>query len=60
MTSTRLAPAEWLAPPTSFANGRRQCGAYDIDPLTAAVNTSKAQPKLDVPCRPGSGRRQVR
>jgi hypothetical protein len=39
--------------PTSFVNGRRQYGAYDIDTLTAAVKTAKAQPKLDVPYRPG-------
>jgi protein-disulfide isomerase len=39
--------------PTSFAKGRRQYGAYDIDTLTAAVKTAKAQPKLDVPYRPG-------
>ena len=38
--------------PTSFANGRRQYGAYDIDTLTAAVKTAKAQAKLDVPDRP--------
>ena len=37
----------------TFANGRRQYGAYDIDTLTAAVKTAKAQPKLDVPYRPG-------
>jgi hypothetical protein len=39
--------------PTSFVNGRRQFGAYDIDTLTVAVKTAKAQPKLDVPYRPG-------
>jgi hypothetical protein len=38
--------------PTSFANGRRKYGAYDIDPLTAAVKTAKAQAKLDVPIVP--------
>ena len=37
--------------PTSFVNGRRQYGAYDIA-LTAAVKTAKAQPNLDVPYRP--------
>jgi hypothetical protein len=39
--------------PTSFVNGRRQYGDYDIDTLTAAVKTAKAQPKLDVPYRRG-------
>jgi hypothetical protein len=38
--------------PTFFINGRRQYGAYDIDTLTAAVKTAKAQPNLDVPYRP--------
>jgi Na+/H+ antiporter NhaA len=38
--------------PTFFINGRRQYGAYDIDTLTAAVKTAKAQAKLDVPHRP--------
>jgi Na+/H+ antiporter NhaA len=38
--------------PTFFVNGRRQYGAYDIDTLTAAVKTAKAQAKLDVPDRP--------
>jgi Na+/H+ antiporter NhaA len=38
--------------PTFFINGRRQYGAYDIDTLTAAVKTAKAQAKLDVPDRP--------
>jgi hypothetical protein len=52
MTSTRPAPAEWLGTPTSFAEGRRQYGAYDIDTLTAAVKTAKAQPNLDAPYRP--------
>ena len=45
--------------PTFFINGRRQYGAYDIDTLTAAVKTAKAQAKLDVPDRPRSGRRQA-
>ena len=45
--------------PTFFVNGRRQYGAYDIDTLTAAVKTAKAQAKLDVPDRPRSGRRQA-
>jgi len=35
--------------PTFFINGRRQYGAYDIDTLTAAVKTAKAQVKPDVP-----------
>jgi Na+/H+ antiporter NhaA len=38
--------------PTFFINGRRQYGAYDINTLTAAVKTAKAQAKLDVPDRP--------
>jgi Na+/H+ antiporter NhaA len=42
--------------PTFFINSRRQYGAYDIDTLSAAVKTAKAQAKLDVPDRPGSGR----
>jgi hypothetical protein len=42
-----------------FINGRRQYGAYDIDTLTAAVKTAKAQAKLDVPDRPRPGRRQA-
>jgi hypothetical protein len=29
--------------PTSFVNSRLQCGAYDIDTLTAAVKTAKAR-----------------
>jgi protein-disulfide isomerase len=33
--------------PTFFINGRRQYGAYDIDTLTAAVKTAKAQVTLD-------------
>jgi len=45
--------------PTFFVNGRRQYGAYDIDTLTAAVKTARAQAKLDVPDRPRSGRRQA-
>jgi Na+/H+ antiporter NhaA len=45
--------------PTFFINGRRQYGAYDIDTLTAAVKTAKAQAQLDVPDRSRSGRRQV-
>jgi hypothetical protein len=36
--------------PTSFVNGRRQNGAYDID--THRGKTAKAQPNLDVPYRP--------
>ena len=42
--------------PTFFINGRRQYGAYDIDTLTAAVKTAKAQVKLDVPDGSRSGR----
>jgi protein-disulfide isomerase len=38
--------------PTFFINGRRQYGAYDIDTLTAAVKTAKAQAKLNLPDRP--------
>ena len=38
--------------PTFFINGRRQYGTYDIDTLTAAVKTAKAQAKLDLPDRP--------
>lgn len=38
--------------PTFFINGHRQYGAYDINTLTAAVKTAKAQAKLDVPDRP--------
>ena len=38
--------------PTFFINGRRQYGAYDIDTLTAAVKTARAQAKLDLPDRP--------
>jgi protein-disulfide isomerase len=45
--------------PTFFINGRRQYGAYDIDTLTAAVKTAKAQARLDVPDRSRSGRRQA-
>jgi Na+/H+ antiporter NhaA len=45
--------------PTFFINGRRQYGAYDIDTLTAAVKTAKAQAKLDVPDSSRSGRRQT-
>ena len=45
--------------PTFFVNGRRQYGAYDIDTLTAAVKTAKAQVKLDVPDSSRSGRRQT-
>jgi Na+/H+ antiporter NhaA len=45
--------------PTFFINGRRQYGAYDIDTLTAAVKTAKAQAKLQVPDRPRSGRHQA-
>jgi predicted DsbA family dithiol-disulfide isomerase len=45
--------------PTFFVNGRRQYGAYDIDTLTAAVKTARAQAKLDVPDPPRSGRRQT-
>jgi predicted DsbA family dithiol-disulfide isomerase len=44
--------------PTFFVNGRRQYGAYDIDTLTAAIKTAKAQAKLDVQDRSRSGRRQ--
>ncbi len=46
--------------PTFFINGRRQYGTYDIDTLTAAVKTAKAQVKLDVPDSSRSGRRQTR
>ena len=45
--------------PTFFINGRRQYGAYDIDTLTAAVKTAKAQAKVDVPDSLRSGRRQT-
>jgi protein-disulfide isomerase len=45
--------------PTFFINGRRQYGAYDIDTLTAAVKTAKAQARLDVPDRSRSGRRRA-
>jgi Na+/H+ antiporter NhaA len=45
--------------PTFFINGRRQYGAYDIDTLTAAVKTAKAQAKLDVPDHPRLGRHQA-
>jgi predicted DsbA family dithiol-disulfide isomerase len=45
--------------PTFFVNGRRQYGAYDIDTLTTAVKTAKAQAKLDVPDRHRPGRRQA-
>jgi Na+/H+ antiporter NhaA len=45
--------------PTFFINGRRQYGTYDIDTLTAAVKTAKAQVKLDVPDSSRSGRRQT-
>ena len=45
--------------PTFFINGHRQCCAYDIDTLTAAVTTAKAQAQLDVPNRPRSGRPQA-
>ena len=45
--------------PTFFINGRRQYGTYDIDTLTAAVKTAKAQVKLDVPDSSRSGRRQA-
>jgi Na+/H+ antiporter NhaA len=38
--------------PTFFVNGRRQYGAYDIDTLTAAVKTAKAQAKLKLPDHP--------
>ena len=38
--------------PTFFINGRRQYGAYDVDTLTAAVKTAKAQAKFDLPDRP--------
>ena len=37
--------------PTFFINGRRQYGAYDIDTLTAAVKTAKAQARLGLPDR---------
>jgi protein-disulfide isomerase len=33
--------------PTFFINGRRQYGAYDIDTLTAAIKTAKAQVTID-------------
>jgi Na+/H+ antiporter NhaA len=46
--------------PTFFVNGHRQYGAYDIDTLSAAVKTAKAQARLDLPDRPRSGRRQAR
>jgi Na+/H+ antiporter NhaA/protein-disulfide isomerase len=45
--------------PTFFINGRRQYGAYDIDTLTAAVKTAKAQMTLDAPDSSRSGRRQT-
>jgi Na+/H+ antiporter NhaA/protein-disulfide isomerase len=45
--------------PTFFVNGRRQYGAYDIDTLTAAVKTAKAQAKPDVPDRHRPSRRQA-
>ena len=45
--------------PTFFINGHRQCCAYDIDTLTAAVTTAKAQAQLDVPNHPRSGRPQA-
>ena len=45
--------------PTFFINGRRQYGTYDIDTLTAAVKTAKAQVKLDVPDSSRSGRRHT-
>jgi predicted DsbA family dithiol-disulfide isomerase len=35
--------------PTFFINGRRQYGAYDIDTLTAAIKTAKAQVTIDLP-----------
>ena len=35
-----------------FINGRRQYGAYDIETLTAAVKTARAQAKLNLPYRP--------
>ena len=50
MTSTHPAPAEWQALPL---NGRRQYGAYDIDTLTAAAKTAKAQATLNLPSSPG-------
>jgi predicted DsbA family dithiol-disulfide isomerase len=34
---------------TFFINGRRQYGAYDIDTLTAAIKTAKAQVTIDLP-----------
>jgi predicted DsbA family dithiol-disulfide isomerase len=40
----------------TFSSTASQYGAYDIDTLTAAVKTAKAQAKLDVPDRPRSGR----
>jgi hypothetical protein len=38
--------------PTSFVNGRRRCGAYDIDTHRGGQD-GKGSPKLDVPYRPG-------
>jgi protein-disulfide isomerase len=35
--------------PTFFINRRRQYGAYDIDTLTAAIKTAKAQVTIDLP-----------
>jgi hypothetical protein len=45
ITSTRPAPAERRAPRRSSSAGRHQYDAYDIDTLTAALKTAKAQPK---------------
>ena len=44
---------------TFFIDGRRQYGAYDIDTLTAAVTTAKAQVTLDLPDSSRPGRRQA-
>jgi predicted DsbA family dithiol-disulfide isomerase len=45
--------------PTFFINGRRQYGAYDIDTLTDAVRTAKAQAKLNLSDRSRAARRRA-
>jgi protein-disulfide isomerase len=45
--------------PTFFINGRRQYGAYDIDTLTEAVKTAKAQAKLNLSDRSRTARRRA-
>jgi hypothetical protein len=45
--------------PTFFINGRRQFGAYDIDTLTEAVKTAKAQAKLNLSDRSRTARRRA-